>query len=181
MNQKKWWNIGLIALSVLLAGTLLFFAVEGDVFADDDDPETPRDEFPGFERRAARRARAMRYLQYGKDTMLKTLAAESGIDIAVLTEAVENREPIRDLLAEAGFDEAAIEAMLDKAHDAAIDQLLADGIITEEQAEEMREHLPLGPFTRWEERNERMEERYGENWRQELRNRLNPDCTCTCP
>lgn len=181
MNKKKWWNIGLIALSLLIAGTLLFFAVEGDVFADDDDPETPRDEFPGFGRRAARRDRAMRYLQYGKDTMLATLAAESGIDIAVLTEAVENREPIRDLLADAGFDEEAIEAMLDKAHDAAIDQLLADGIITEEQAEQMRERLPLGPFNRWEERSERMEERYGENWRQELRNRLNPDCTCTCP
>jgi hypothetical protein len=181
MNKKKWWNIGLIALSILMAGTLLFFAVEGDVFADDDDPETPRDEFPGLGRRAARRDRAMRYLQYGKDTMLATLAAESGIDLDVLTETVENRESIRDLLAEAGFDEEAIEEMMDKAHDAAIDQLLADGIITEEQAEQMREHLPLGPFNRWEERNQRMEERYGENWREELRNRLNPDCTCTCP
>ena len=181
MNKKKWWNIGLIALSVLLAGTLLFFAVEGDVFADDDDPGTPREDLPGFERRAARRARAMRYLQYGRETMLETLAAESGIDIAVLTEAVENRESIWQLLAQAGFEEEAIEEMFQNAHYAAIDQLLEDGIITEEQAEQMREHLPLRPFNRWEERNQRMEERYGENWREELRNRLNPDCTCTCP
>jgi hypothetical protein len=181
MNKKKWLNIGLLALSLLMAGTLLFFAVEGDVFADDDDPETPRDEFPGFGRRAARRDRAMRYLQYGKDTMLTTLAAESGIDIAVLTEAVENPGSLRELLADAGFDEEAIEEMFQSAHNAAIDQLLADGIITEEQAEQMRERLPLGPFNRWKERSEHMEERYGENWRQELRNRLNPDCTCTCP
>jgi uncharacterized membrane protein len=181
MNKKKWWNIGLIALSLLLAGTLLFFAVEGDVFADDDDPENPGEELPGAERRGDRRARATRYLQYGKDTMLATLAAESGIDIDVLTETVENRESLRELLAEAGFDEEAIEEMFQNAHYAAIDQLLADGIITEEQAEQMREHLPLGPFNRRDQRKERMEERYGENWREELRNRLNPDCTCTCP
>lgn len=181
MNKKKWWNIGLIALSILMAGTLLFFAVEGDVFAEDDDPETPGEESPGMGRRASRRARAIRYMQYGKDTMLETLAAESGIDIAVLTEAVENRESIRDLLADAGYDEEAIEAMMEKAHYAAIDQLLADGIITEEQAQQMREHLPLGPFNRWEQRNERLEDRYGEDWRQELRDRRNPECNCTCP
>jgi hypothetical protein len=195
MKKNPWKLFIFITLAFLLTGSLVLMAMEGVVLAEEtepedlEDPEEPEDPEdpeepiwqcpPGLAIAARRsaRGRSMRYLHYDRDTMLENLAEQSGIDIELLTEAVENREDFTELLTEAGFTEEEIVDMVMNAHIAVIEKMLEDGFITEEQAEEMKQRADFGSMVPCEGNNEREEflrQRFGDNLPPGLRRKFNP-------
>ena len=189
MKKNPWKIFIFITLAFLLTGSLVLLATEGVVLAEEiepedlEDPEDPEEPIwqcpPGLAiaARSSARGRSMRYLHYDRDVMLESLAEQSGIDIELLREAVENREDFTKLLSEAGFTEEEIVEMVMNAHIAVIEQMLADGAITEDQAEKMRQRADFGSMVPCEGKNERLEflrQRFGDNLPPGLRRMFNP-------
>ncbi len=183
MKRNRWKILLFVTLAILLTGSLALLAIEGVVVADETEPEDPEGPIwqcpPGLAIAARRsaRGRSMRYLHYDRDTMLESLAEQSGIDIELLKEAVENREDFTELLSEAGFTEEEIVAMVMNAHIAVIEQMLEDGVISEEQAEKMRQRADFGAMVPCRDENARMERlrfRFDDNLPPGLRRKFNP-------
>ncbi|HET59411.1 MAG TPA: hypothetical protein ENN32_03490 [Chloroflexi bacterium] len=183
MKKNHWKLLLFVTLAFLLTGSLVLLAMEGVVLADETDPEDPEEPIwqcpPGLAIAARRsaRGRSMRYLHYDHETMLESLAEQSGIDIALLTEAVENREDFTELLSEAGFTEEEVVEMVMNAHIAVIEQMLEDGVISEEQAEKMRQRADFGAMVPCKGENARLEQlrfRFDDNLPPGLRRKFNP-------
>jgi len=68
------------------------------------------------------------------------LAGALGITVEELQTAREDGSNMRDLLAESGLTMDAIREAMEAQHAAAIEQAVADGVITAEQAEVLGEH-----------------------------------------
>lgn len=79
------------------------------------------------------------------DTML---ADALGITVAELQAAQEAGQRIPDLLDELGIDQETFQADIQSAQDAAFGQAVADGVITQEQADQIQEGGGRGPSGR---------------------------------
>ncbi|NSW54016.1 MAG: hypothetical protein HPY85_16055 [Anaerolineae bacterium] len=136
-TNNKWLTLTMLAAAVLAVGLISFFAVEGTVHADEITPEDPEEVLPGecfpYNRRQAWR--------YGGEIFLQSIADQSGIALEDLQTAIEERQRLETVLSEAGFSDDEIKDMFRTAEIAVIDQGVADGKITEEQAEQMKTRL----------------------------------------
>ena len=84
-------------------------------------------------------------------------------------------------LLEGSYPEEEAHAIIKEAWSEMVDQALAEGLITEEQAENLADKAPFsGPGPR-ERITEGLQERFGDDWQEEFKRRMNPDCDCTCP
>lgn len=93
------------------------------------------------ERAEIMRARATVVATLEKD---EVLAQALGITAEELQAAREEGQTIRDLAAELGLDPATVRENLKAAHEAALQQAVADGIITQEQAELLQNRPVFG-------------------------------------
>jgi hypothetical protein len=76
---------------------------------------------------------------------LDALVAEAlGITVETLEEAREEGKTIRDLVEELGLDATTVGENLKAARIAALEQAVADGIITQEQADQILSHPRAG-------------------------------------
>ncbi len=73
------------------------------------------------------------------------LASALGLTTAELAAAKEAGQKIPDLLEELGLDQETFQANIEAARDAALDQAVSDGIITQDQADEIGEGGFGGP------------------------------------
>lgn len=114
---------------------------------------------------------------------VELIAEKSGIPVEDVEAALGYGGNVHQLLEESMTAEEA-HALIEEAWNEMVDQALAEGLITEEQAEAMADHAPFDGSVR-ERMNGRitdgLEKRFGDNWQQEFKNRMNPDCDCTCP
>ncbi len=112
------------------------------------------------------------------------IAEKSGLDAADVEAALGYGGNVHQLLEES-FSQEEAHAIIEEAWSEMIDQALAEGLITEEQAEQLAAHAPFsGDRVRTgirERIGDNLEERFGENWKDEFQRRMNPDCDCTCP
>lgn len=67
------------------------------------------------------------------------LAEALGVTVEELAAAREDRAGLRDLIAEQGLSATELRDKLEAAHAAAVDQAVADGVITREQADQLGE------------------------------------------
>ena len=107
------------------------------------------------------------------------IAEKSDFTVTEIEEAVEKGINVHKLL-EGTYPEEEVHAIIDEAWAEAVDQALAEGMITEEQAEKLAENPPFSKGPR-ERITQGLEERFGDDWQEEFKRRMNPDCDCTCP
>ena len=87
-----------------------------------------------------------------RSEMQEAIAAELGISVEELESARSEGTPLWALVDELGADMAAVREAMESVRQAAIDQALAEGAISEEQAERLRNGRgpwrqgPAGPF-----------------------------------
>lgn len=67
----------------------------------------------------------------------EVLASVLGLTADQLADARESGTSLRDLIAESGMDRAALHEAMMAAHEAAVAQAVADGVITQEQADDL--------------------------------------------
>lgn len=81
--------------------------------------------------------------QYGPmhDAMVTAVAEELGISVDELNDAIGNGNSLRQVAEEQGLGAEEITTVMQEAHNTAIDQALAEGTITQEQAEWMNNHM----------------------------------------
>jgi uncharacterized protein (DUF433 family) len=154
--MSRWIKIaGLAVLSIGLAVGVL--ATTTDVFAQDDEPTpTPDGGFFGFGMRGGHRGGMMGGFRSdapeGWDPGLladympdhQTVMAELlGLTVDELEAARDEGKTLNDLLDEAGLTVDDVKAALEEAHTAAVNAALADGAITQEQADWLLE-MPFG-------------------------------------
>jgi hypothetical protein len=115
---------------------------------------------------------------------VELIAEKSGIPVEDVEAALGYGGNVHQLLEEYMTEDEA-HALIEEAWNEMIEQALSEGLITEEQAETLADHAPFngdGVRDRVKGRMaDGLEERFGENWQQEFKNRMNPDCDCTCP
>jgi hypothetical protein len=61
-----------------------------------------------------------------------------------LQAALEEARTLSDLLSEKGLDAVTVRERVQAAREAALEQAVADGVITQEQADQMSERMPPG-------------------------------------
>lgn len=115
---------------------------------------------------------------------IELIAEKSGLSIEDVEAAIGYGGNVHQLLEE-NMTEEETYVILDEAWAEMIDQALAEGLITDEQAEALAEHTPFSGG-RVKERvkgrvAEGLKERFGDDWQEEYKRRMNPDCDCTCP
>ena len=103
---------------------------------------------------------------------LELLAEKTGLSVEELEAAQEAGTPIHQLLEESMTVEEA-QALIDETRQELLDQAVAEGLITPEQAENWQ-NRPEQPTLR-ERFTDRMDEEFGEGWQGTLRDRLCPD------
>ncbi|MEE4193715.1 MAG: hypothetical protein V2J07_00820 [Anaerolineae bacterium] len=149
MKKTKWMNLGLVVIAIMLVGVLAFVVAGEPVFAaDGDDPEIeptddvdendglfsgsgPGPNHPGRESYG-------RFLRYGKEAMLASIAEQTGISVEELESVLADRVRLEDFLMEAGYSEAETDEILLNAQYAVIDQAVAEGKLTDEEAAEAK-------------------------------------------
>ena len=110
---------------------------------------------------------------------LALISEKSGIAVEDIETAIDNGETVYQLLQETMTAEEA-QALMEEAWSKMIEQALSEGLLSEEQAQAMQEHVPFrqsGPRERF---GDRLEGRFGDDWQSELRQRMGPDCNCDC-
>lgn len=73
------------------------------------------------------------------DYMTQNLADALGITVEEFISRRDSGETFFQIVLELGFDEGEIRTMMLTAHEAAVEQAQADGVITQEQAEQIRQ------------------------------------------
>jgi hypothetical protein len=73
------------------------------------------------------------------DYMFQAMADSLGISVDDLSSRIEDGETSYQIALDLGFSEEEIFELMSTARDATIDQALADGVITQEEAEQLRE------------------------------------------
>ena len=81
------------------------------------------------------------------DLIHENLAASLGISVDLLTTRLEAGETFSDIALSLGFDYAEINAMLVQARSDAIEQAVAEGLITQEMADWLKLHGNDNPAT----------------------------------
>lgn len=74
------------------------------------------------------------------DYMLQAMADNLGISVDDFSSRREDGETFYQIALDLGFSEDEIFELMSTARDSAIDQALADGVITQEEADQLREH-----------------------------------------
>lgn len=135
-HNKKWFTFSALAAAVLVVGLVSFFVIDGTVSADELTPEDPETILPGegF-------GRGGRMAHFGSEVFLQSIADQSGITLEDLQTAMDNHERLETLLSDAGFSTEEIESMFYTAQIAVIDQSVADGTLTDEQAATLKQRL----------------------------------------
>ncbi|MBN2047947.1 MAG: hypothetical protein JW750_08905 [Anaerolineaceae bacterium] len=75
------------------------------------------------------------------ESYLDAIADEIGVDVDTLRGELNNGNSIFSYLRDAGYGDEEIETILEKAHDAVLDEAVAEGLISEEQAQLARERM----------------------------------------
>ena len=110
---------------------------------------------------------------------IEKITEKSDFTVAEIEAAMEDGINVHKLL-EGTYPEEEAHAIIEEAWSETVDQALAEGLITEEQAEKLAENPPFSKGPR-ERITAGLEERFGEGWQEEFKRRMNPDCDCTCP
>lgn len=143
MKKSNLLKIGLAAFAVMLVGVMALSNVEGQVFADDGDmpvdTETPGNGNMGADRGPADRGRGG--MRFGSDVYLASIAEQTGIAVEDLQAALDDHVRLEDVLIEAGFTTEEVDEIMLNAQYAQIDQAVADGRMTEENAAEVKANL----------------------------------------
>jgi hypothetical protein len=140
--MSRFWKF----LSAILVVGLVATVGVGIVSAQDDPPEPPLDG-----RGRGRGARGMGFDREGgmglfaidSDAIHAELAGLLNIDIDVFEAAIESGETIFTLAQEYGVDVEVLQAVMAEAHAEALAQAVADGVITQEQADWMLERQTM--------------------------------------
>ncbi len=148
MLSKKKWFVG------ILIGLLLVVSSAGMVYASglnqDDDPpapgqgqappegERPEGERPGCDPldESVREAMA--------EAMIQALANAAGLSVEEIEASLEAGEKPHEIAAANGLDDETFKTVMEEALANFVEQALADGLITEEQAEMILSHGPGG-------------------------------------
>lgn len=142
--MKKWFKAGLVGLLVLGAIAVL---ITGVAFAQDDTPTVPETGAPhpwGFGKAYGR--------GMGGQVGLEAAAEALGMTVDEMETQLWGGKTLADLAEEKGIDlaelqasvEAAVQAERETAMRSAIEQALADGTITQENADWLLEGLEKG-------------------------------------
>jgi len=83
------------------------------------------------------------------DLIQEAVAGALGISVEELEAAREEGKTLRDLAEEQGVDLADVQAAMEAARLEAIEQAIADGVITEEMAEQIIERMEQTPPAGW--------------------------------
>ncbi|RMF00169.1 MAG: hypothetical protein D6768_13405, partial [Chloroflexi bacterium] len=79
-----------------------------------------------------------------RDTMDAALADALGISVDELRTQLDSGKTVRQIIEDSGVDPQTVRDAMDAARDAALDQAVADGKLTQEQADQIRERGPKG-------------------------------------
>lgn len=143
----KFWKIAGIALVVVLAASLMSGF---HVFAQSDETTpTPEDEtespLPGtrFERKGGMRGGRMGHGEpwMMDDVYQEAIAEALGLTVEELQTRLEAGERLSDIAEAQGVDEATLQEALNAARVAQIEQAVADGELTQEEADEILERM----------------------------------------
>ena len=138
--MSKKWKIGLAVSSVVAALLIGGAAITGSALAQEEDPpvgeETPR--LPGAmgSRHGGRGGRR------GGPGSADDIATALGLTIEELEAAREEGKSLTDLALEQGVEIADIQAAMEAARQARIAQGVADGRLTQEEADELLANMP---------------------------------------
>lgn len=143
-RKKKWLTITALITIVLAVGLVSFFVIDGTVSADELTPEDPDEALPGDGIGIGPMGRGGRMAWAGSEVFLQSIADQSGIALEDLQTAIQDHQGLETILSDAGFSEDEINTLFYNAGIAVIDQGVADGKISEEQAAIMKEHLDAG-------------------------------------
>jgi tape measure domain-containing protein len=135
----KIWTIAGIALIVVIAGTLMTGSL---VFARSSN-QAPVEQAFADQERGERESRGPGRggNQGAQGPNLEDLAAALGLTTEELQAEFEAGKRLPELLEELGIDEADLQAALQAARVAHIQQAVSDGELTQEQADEMLERM----------------------------------------
>jgi uncharacterized protein YidB (DUF937 family) len=163
VNMKKYLIIGSVTLVALLA-----LGAAGFAYAQAQNPPTAQPPagnqtyqnfpFAGMMRglvnnfRQAARAGMMAGFRMGvgfgqgvagpmHDDMIEAAAGQLGLSVEDLQAKLDSGQTIYDIASAQGLSDAQIQDLMEKAHDAALDAMVAAGIFTQEQADAMDQHM----------------------------------------
>ncbi len=136
-------------IGILIAAVVVVaLATAGFVYAQSDQPNTPNGQVPfGYGGRGHMGGGMMggRFGSNGEagsgvlhDYMISAFAEKLGLSVDTLNERLANGETMMDIAAEQDLTIAEFRTLMTDARTAAIDKALADGVITQEQADWMK-------------------------------------------
>lgn len=129
--MNKWLKISSITAIVLTVGAASTFG-----FAS---AQEPTDQEDGFRGRGRGEHRHGPVIEGMRETMKEAMAEALGVTVEDLEAAKADRTSIRDLAEAQGVDFAEVQAAMEAAHQEAVQEALAAGTITQEQADQMLE------------------------------------------
>ncbi len=133
MNKSsKFWKVGTI-----LAGIVTVFVVAGAAMTFAQDETSLAEVIPAVFAQVEQGDRGDRPQIIDRDTVKAAIADTLGITVEELDAAKEAGMTLPELAEESGVDIAEVEAAVEAVKEDAVNQALADGTITEEQAEQI--------------------------------------------
>jgi hypothetical protein len=123
----------------LLAVAVLAFGVVGFAYAQDPQPPAPEYPYaPGHMRGFGHGM--MGYYQEGPmhETMVEALAKELGLTVEEIEERHDAGEMLWEIAEAEGLSAEAVSELMNEAHNAALEQAVAKGLLSPEQAEWMQ-------------------------------------------
>jgi len=154
MSRK--WKSALITGSIVAALVVAAVAVTGYALAQQPPPpQSGENSFPGPRvggREGGRRGQGPgqpNWMEPYQNLIQEAVAEALGISVEELDAAREAGQTLRDLAEEQGVDLADVQAAMEAARLEAIEQAVADGVISEEMAERIIERMEQSPPAGW--------------------------------
>ena len=133
---------------VLVVVGILALVMVGVVAAQDDTPPTPEDGcFLGFCGQSGRFSRGFGGMMMGNqggwmhDYMLDAFASALGLDPESVQGKIDDGYNLWAIAAEQGLSEDEVQELMESVHESALAAMVADGIIDQERADWMDEHM----------------------------------------
>jgi DNA-directed RNA polymerase specialized sigma24 family protein len=154
MSRK--WKIALTVGSIVVALVVAAVAVTGYALAQQPPPpQSGERDFPGPGMGGREGGRAGRgpgqpnWMEPYQDQIQEAVAEALGISVEELGAARDEGKTLRDLAEEQGVELADVQAALEAARLEAVEQAVADGVISEEMAERIIERMEQTPPAGW--------------------------------
>jgi DNA-directed RNA polymerase specialized sigma24 family protein len=153
---SKKWKITLTVGSIVVALVVAAVAVTGYALAQQPPPpQSGESDFPGpgiggrEGRRAGRGPGQPNWMEPYQDQIQEAVAEALGISVEELEAARDEGKTLRDIAEEQGVEFADVQAALKAARLEAIEQAVADGVISKEMAERLIERMEQTPPAGW--------------------------------